>query len=106
MFDQIPWACFEQAFVVDGDSTDGTREYVEERGLQVISQKQRGLGAAMIEARQHCTTDAIIFFHPDGNEDPSDLLVIRARGRQAPPFWNSVVRLREDYDRRIPADPI
>jgi uncharacterized protein YndB with AHSA1/START domain len=35
-----------------------------------------------------------------------DLLVIRARGRQAPPFWDSVVRLREDYDRRIPADPI
>ena len=35
-----------------------------------------------------------------------DLLVIRATGRQAPPFWNSVVRLREDYDRRIPADPV
>lgn len=78
MFDQIPWAGFEECFAVDGHSTDGTREYLEQQGVRMICQKQRGLGAAMIEARQNCSTDAIVFFHPDGNEDPNDLLIIRA----------------------------
>jgi glycosyltransferase involved in cell wall biosynthesis len=77
MFDRIPWSCFAQTFVIDGNSSDGTREYIEQRGVRVIRQTQPGLGAAMIEARQHCTTDGIVFFHPDGNEDPDDLLIIQ-----------------------------
>jgi hypothetical protein len=32
-----------------------------------------------------------------------DLLVARATGAEATPFWDGWNRLREDYERRIPA---
>ncbi len=86
LFDKIPWCGFEEVFVVDGNSSDGTREFFEQRGIRVIVQKQGGLGAAMIEARMACTTEALIFFHPDGNEDPDDLLIIRAFLASGRPF--------------------
>jgi hypothetical protein len=78
MADRIPWAGFTESFVVDGNSGDGTRSVFEERGIQVFCQARPGLGAAMLEARNHCSTDGLVFFHPDGNEDPADLMVIRA----------------------------
>ena len=78
MFGRIPWSSFEQILVIDGNSTDGTPEFFQEKGFTVYRQARPGLGAAMIEARQRCTTDALIFFHPDGNEDPRDILVIYA----------------------------
>jgi glycosyltransferase involved in cell wall biosynthesis len=77
MVDRIPWGSFEEVFVVDGNSSDGTPEVFEERGIRVIRQSMPGLGAAMLEARKHCTTAGLVFFHPDGNEDPADILVIR-----------------------------
>lgn len=77
LFDRIPWSSFEQTLVVDGRSNDGTPEFFREKGVAVITQSSPGLGAAMIEARAHCETDGIVFFHPDGNEDPGDLVAIR-----------------------------
>jgi len=73
----MEWDSFEEKFVIDGNSTDGTPEFYRERGIPVYVQERRGLGAAMIEARRRCTTDGIIFYHPDGNEDSRDLRVIR-----------------------------
>jgi len=32
-----------------------------------------------------------------------DLLVALAKGEALPPFWDEMVRLRQDYDRRLPA---
>ena len=32
-----------------------------------------------------------------------DILVARARGRKPEPFWDGWLRLKEEYDRRIPA---
>jgi glycosyltransferase involved in cell wall biosynthesis len=78
MADRIPWAGFSESFVVDGDSKDDTRRVFEERGIRVIRQAKPGLGAAMLEARSNCSTEGLVFFHPDGNEDPADLMVIRA----------------------------
>ena len=77
IFDRIPWKSFDQLLVIDGNSTDGTAEFYQDRGIPVFRQKRRGLGAAMIEARERCTTDGLVFFHPDGNEDPQDIDVIR-----------------------------
>jgi glycosyltransferase involved in cell wall biosynthesis len=73
MFDRIPWDAVDEAIVVDGHSKDGTAEFFEDRGVRVVFQERRGLGEAMLTARQAITGDAIIFFHPDGNENPADI---------------------------------
>ena len=76
IFPNIPKSSVDQIFVIDGNSTDGTREYFTSRHIPVFTQKKPGLGAATFEARKHTTTDAIIFFHPDGNEEPKDIAKI------------------------------
>ncbi len=78
MFERIAWDRFEQTLVIDGNSKDRTADFYEAKNIHVHRQIRRGLGAAMMDARRLCTTDAIVFFHPDGNEDPADLIVIRA----------------------------
>jgi glycosyltransferase involved in cell wall biosynthesis len=70
---KLPLAEFDQVLAIDGNSTDGTVATLESMGIPTFAQRERGLGEAMIEARQHVTTDSFIFFHPDGNEDPADL---------------------------------
>jgi hypothetical protein len=86
LFDRIPWRDFEQRFVIDGHSTDGTKEFYEKKGIPVHLQPEPGLGAAMLEARRRCETGALVFFHPDGNEDPADLLTLRDRLGTGEPF--------------------
>jgi glycosyltransferase involved in cell wall biosynthesis len=70
---RIPYDLFDDHFAVDGNSTDGSVAVLESQGVRVYQQSEQGLGAAMIEARGLLATDALIFFHPDGNEDPADL---------------------------------
>jgi glycosyltransferase involved in cell wall biosynthesis len=69
----IPLRVFDDCFAIDGNSTDRTVEVLKDFGVRTHCQAERGLGAAMIEARQLVRTDALIYFHPDGNEDPADL---------------------------------
>lgn len=73
IFPQINQKCFEQIYVIDGGSTDGTKEFYKEHGIPVYQQSVKGLGGATFEARKRCKTEAIVFFHPDGNENPADL---------------------------------
>jgi glycosyltransferase involved in cell wall biosynthesis len=68
-----PEAGFNEIVVVDGGSTDGTREYFESRGIRVLGQSRRGRGHAFQIAFEEVDSDAYIFFSPDGNEDPGDL---------------------------------
>lgn len=64
---------FDTWHVVDGGSTDGTVEYFEARGIEVVKQSERGRGHAFHLAFERIDSDAYIFFSPDGNEDPADL---------------------------------
>lgn len=57
---------FEEIYCLDGGSTDGTVEYLEEQGIKVYIQSKKGLNQACIEAVEHCTCDAFVFFHPKG----------------------------------------
>ena len=57
----------DQIIVVDGNSTDGTAEFAREQGYLVISQKEKGLRKAYLEALPHVEGDIVITFSPDGN---------------------------------------
>ena len=73
IFGRIPLQSVDQTIVVDAGSTDGTIEFFREQGIPVVVQKRPGLGAAVLEARGAVDGGAMIFFHPDGNEDPADI---------------------------------
>ena len=64
---------FDQVLAIDGTSSDDTVGALQSFGIATHVQPQPGLGAAMLEARARVNTDAFVFFHPDGNEDPEDL---------------------------------
>lgn len=58
---------------IDGGSTDGTVEFLEQHGIPVVGQSRRGRGDAFLLAFERVESDAYVFFSPDGNEDPQDL---------------------------------
>jgi glycosyltransferase involved in cell wall biosynthesis len=73
VFDNIPLSAVDEVFAVDGGSTDGTVEFFQQRGIPIISQQKRGRGEAFRLAFEKAQGDALIFFSPDGNEDPLDI---------------------------------
>ncbi|MBY0524325.1 MAG: glycosyltransferase family 2 protein [Gemmataceae bacterium] len=70
---RIDRTIFQECLAVDGHSTDQTDTVLQDYGIPRHLQQERGLGAAMLEARHHVKSHSFIFFHPDGNEDPADL---------------------------------
>lgn len=70
----LPLDQFDEVFAVDGGSTDGTIAYLQSRGITVHAQRNRGYNAAIIECFQHCTTDALILYHPKGTIEPIEVL--------------------------------
>ncbi|MCX7598790.1 MAG: glycosyltransferase family 2 protein [Armatimonadetes bacterium] len=59
--------------VVDGHSTDATREIAEKHGARVTLDNGRGKGAAIRKAIEVVGTDAIVFIDADGSHDPADI---------------------------------
>ncbi len=73
ILDLIPMHLFDEVFAMDGQSTDGTVEYLEERGVKVYRQRKLGRVNAHREAMQIARGEAIVFLSSDGNEDPRDI---------------------------------
>jgi glycosyltransferase involved in cell wall biosynthesis len=73
VFPKLPLSAVDEVFVVDGGSTDGTLEFFAARGVRVIRQARRGRGEAFRLAAQHARNEWLVFFSPDGNEDPEDI---------------------------------
>jgi glycosyltransferase involved in cell wall biosynthesis len=73
VFPKLPMYCLDEVLVVDGGSTDGTLEFFAERGVRVIKQERRGRGEAFRLAAEHARNECLIFFSPDGNENPDDI---------------------------------
>jgi glycosyltransferase involved in cell wall biosynthesis len=62
----IPTDGFHEVFCVDGNSKDGTVEYMKERGVPVHLQPKKGLSAGYVHAARVATGDAIVVFFPKG----------------------------------------
>ena len=73
VFPKLPLHGLDEVLVVDGGSTDGTLEFFASRGVRVIRQERRGRGEAFRLAARHARNEFLIFFSPDGNEDPDDI---------------------------------
>jgi glycosyltransferase involved in cell wall biosynthesis len=74
LWDRIPVGEFKEVFAVDGGSKDGSREFLAERGIPVVDQPIRGRGVAFRVAAEASHAERLIFFSPDGNEDPDDII--------------------------------
>ncbi len=63
----------DELLVVDGHSTDRTREIAESAGIKVILDNGKGKGAALRHAVNFVTGDIIVFIDADGSHDPRDI---------------------------------
>lgn len=60
-------------FAIDYFSKDGTLEYFKKHHIPVIHQTRYGRGEAFKLAATHAKGNYLVFFSPDGNEDPRDI---------------------------------
>ena len=74
----LPMDAFQEVFAVDGGSTDGTVEYLENAGIRVHRQPKRGLNAAYHHANDAASGDAVVVFFPKGTLPTEDLRKFRS----------------------------
>ncbi len=76
IFDKIPIEQIDEVFAIDPGSTDGTLEFYKDNEIRYIIQDVRGRGEAFRIAFKEAKNDNVVFFSPDGNENPEDILKI------------------------------
>jgi len=64
---------FENIFVIDGNSTDSTREIAKREGVRVEVQRGKGKGAAVQQAFELIEDDIIVMIDGDGTYLPSEV---------------------------------
>ena len=77
LWECIPKTDFDEFFAVDGGSTDGTLDFFTNNNVKVVGQSKKGRGEAFRIAFKNSKSDVLIFFSPDGNENPEDILNIK-----------------------------
>ena len=70
---KIPFEAVSEYFAVDYKSTDGTVEFFEKHQIRAIQQQIPGRGEAFKLGTQHAKGKYLVFFSPDGNENPADI---------------------------------
>ena len=74
LWPRLPVGEFREVFAVDGGSTDGSVEFLASKGVLSVQQPIRGRGVAFRVAAEASQAERLIFFSPDGNEDPDDIV--------------------------------
>lgn len=74
LWSRLPVSEFREVFAVDPGSTDGTLDFFREKGVPVVHQPIRGRGVAFRVAAEASRAERLVFFSPDGNEDPDDIV--------------------------------
>jgi len=64
---------YGEVLVIDGRSTDRTREVAEAHGARVVLDGGKGKGQAIRQALGDTTTDIVVFIDADGSHDPKDI---------------------------------
>lgn len=70
---KIPRYLVKECFAVDYHSTDGTVEYFKKHHIPVIQQQTKGRGNAFALGVSKAKGKYLVFFSPDGNENPKDI---------------------------------
>lgn len=63
----------EEVLVIDGHSTDGTRDIAKSLGARVELDNGKGKGEAIRVAIKNARGDIIVFFDADGSHEPTDI---------------------------------
>lgn len=74
LISKIPFKEVDEYFAVDYKSTDGTVEFLRNNNIPLLKQKNPGRGRAFELASKHAKGEYLIFFSPDGNENPKDII--------------------------------
>jgi glycosyltransferase involved in cell wall biosynthesis len=75
IYPKIDKSLFYRIVVLDGNSSDGTKEWCKENYIEVFIQTKKGLRSALTEFLSTLSEDIdfILTFSPDGNCDPDTL---------------------------------
>jgi len=63
----------DEVLVVDGHSTDTTREVAESMGARVILDNGKGKGDGLRVGIREATSDILVFIDADGSHEPNDI---------------------------------
>lgn len=74
VWDALPLNDFARVVAVDGGSIDGSREFLTTQGIPILDQPIPGRGVAFRVAAEAVDTERLVFYSPDGNEDPADIV--------------------------------
>ncbi|WP_137288889.1 S-layer glycoprotein N-glycosyltransferase AglJ [Natronorubrum halophilum] len=72
VIDDFHEAGYTNVFVVDGDSSDETREIARDRGAHVLVQSGDGKGQAVREALRYIDVPYVVMVDGDGTYEPAD----------------------------------